>query len=487
MNNFKLGVDVVSAHNLLPKDGQGSSNAFVELYFDGQKYRTTIKERDLNPVWNESFYFNISDPSNLHYLTLDAYVHCHTKATNSTSFLGKVSLTGTSFVPYSDAIVLHYPLEKRGIFSRVRGEIGLKVYITNDPNIKSSIPTPAVESMPTNNSSSTHAEVRAPASTMTNNFPNEKVDSRHTFHHLPNTSHHQHQQHSSGFADTHYVTKYEADAMKSEPQPMKLVRTATSVQPVDFALKETSPYLGGGRVVGGRLGRAEPPLRKEVVEYMSDVDSHLWSMRRSKANFFRVMSVFSGVFAVGKWFGDICMWRNPITTALVHVLFLMLVCFPELILPTVFLYMFLIGVWNFRYRPRYPPHMNTRISQAEAVHPDELDEEFDTFPTNRSPDLVRMRYDRLRSVAGRIQTVVGDLASQGERIQALLSWRDPRATSIFITLCLLSALVLYVTPFQAVAGLAGFYIMRHPRFRHRLPCTPVNFFRRLPARTDCML
>ena len=122
---------MVSAHNLLPKDGQGSSNAFVELYFDGQKYRTAIKERDLNPVWNESFYFNISDPSNLHYLTLDAYVHCHTKATNSTSFLGKVSLTGTSFVPYSDAIVLHYPLEKRGIFSRVRGEIGLKVYITS--------------------------------------------------------------------------------------------------------------------------------------------------------------------------------------------------------------------------------------------------------------------------------------------------------------------------------------------------------------------
>lgn len=1009
MHNFKLGVDVVGAHNLLPKDGQGSSNAFVELYFDGQKYRTTIKERDLNPVWNESFYFNISDPSNLHYLTLDAYVHSHTKATNSTSFLGKVSLTGTSFVPYSDAVVLHYPLEKRGIFSRVRGEIGLKVYVTDDATIKSSVPIPAVESMSTNNHSSAHAEVRAPANAMTNISPSEKVESRrHTFHHLPNTNHHQpqHQDQPSGYADEHYVTKYEADEMKSEPQPMKLVRTATSVQPVDFALKETSPYLGGGRVVGGRvihkdktastydlvermyflyvrvvkarelpamdvtgsldpfvevrignyrgitrhfdknqspewnqvfafskdrmqasvldvvikdkdlikddfvgivrfdinevplrvppdsplapewyrledkkgekikgelmlavwigtqadeafsdawhsdaatpvdsthaisavmrskvyhaprlwyvrvnvveaqdlvpternrfpdvyakvqignqvlktktvpartlsalwnedllfvaaepfedhliisiedrvspgkdeiigrviiplnaverraddriihsrwfnlekpvaidvdqlkkekfssriqlrlcldggyhvldesthyssdlrptakqlwkppigvlelgvlnavglhpmktrdgrgtsdtycvakyghkwvrtrtladnlcpkyneqytwevfdhatvltvgvfdnsqigekgsgsskdlkigkvriristletgriythsypllvlhptgvkkmgelhlairfsctslanmlylysrpllpkmhyvrpfsvtqldmlrhramnivaarLGRAEPPLRKEVVEYMSDVDSHLWSMRRSKANFFRLMTVFSGVFAVGKWFGDICMWRNPITTVLVHVLFLMLVCFPELILPTVFLYMFLIGVWNFRYRPRYPPHMNTRISQAEAVHPDELDEEFDTFPTSRNPDIVRMRYDRLRSVAGRIQTVVGDLASQGERVQALLSWRDPRATALFITLCLISALVLYVTPFQAVAGLAGFYFMRHPRFRQRLPCVPVNFFRRLPARTDSML
>ncbi|KAM7272201.1 hypothetical protein ACFE04_026864 [Oxalis oulophora] len=76
-----------------------------------------------------------------------------------------------------------------------------------------------------------------------------------------------------------------------------------------------------------RPGRAEPPLRKEVVEYMSDVDLHLWSMRRSKANFFRLMTVFSGLFAAGKWFGDICMWKNPITTVLVHVLYLIIDAF----------------------------------------------------------------------------------------------------------------------------------------------------------------
>ncbi|GAB2216636.1 hypothetical protein Droror1_Dr00024412 [Drosera rotundifolia] len=46
-------------------------------------------------------------------------------------------------------------------------------------------------------------------------------------------------------------------------------------------------------IVATRLGRAEPPLRKEVVEYMLDVDSNLWSMRRSKANFFRIMSLLS--------------------------------------------------------------------------------------------------------------------------------------------------------------------------------------------------
>ncbi|KAI5601489.1 hypothetical protein BDE02_01G094900 [Populus trichocarpa] len=1008
MSNIKLGVEVVSAHNLLPKDEHGSSSAFVELDFDGQRFRTTIKEKDLHPVWNESFYFNVSDPSNLHYLTLDAHVYCNIRATNSRSFLGKVCLTGNSFVLHSDAVVLHYPLEKRGIFSRVRGELGLKVYITDDASIKSSTPLPAVESLPTKDPGLTHTEAPV-VHPMTNSVPHKRVE-RHTFHHLPNPNHqqNQHQNHSSAPAISHHVPKYVADEMKAaETQPPKLVRmySASSSQPVDYALKETSPFLGGGRVVGGRvihgdktastydlvermyflyvrvvkardlpamdvtgsldpfvevrignyrgitkhfekkqnpewnqvfafsrermqasvlevvikdkdlvkddfvgvirfdinevplrvppdsplapewyrledkkgekikgelmlavwigtqadeafpdawhsdaatpvdstpasstvirskvyhaprlwyvrvnvveaqdlvpseknrfpevyvkvqignqvlktktyqartfsalwnedllfvaaepfedhlvlsvedrvgpgkdeiigrviiplssvekraddriihscwfnlekpvavdvdqlkkdkfssrihlrvcldggyhvldesthyssdlrptakqlwrppigmlelgilnavglhpmktrdgrgtsdtycvakyghkwvrtrtlidnlspkyneqytwevfdpatvltvgvfdnnqlgekgssgkdlkigkvriristletgrvythsypllvlhptgvkkmgelhlairftcisfanmlyqysrpllpkmhyirpftvmqldmlrhqavnivalrLGRAEPPLRKEVVEYMSDVDAHLWSMRRSKANFFRLMTIFSGLFAAGKWFGDICMWKNPITTVLVHVLYLMLACFPELILPTVFLYMFLIGIWNYRYRPRYPPHMNTKISQAEVVHPDELDEEFDTFPTSRSPELVRMRYDRLRSVSGRIQTVVGDIATQGERFQALLSWRDPRATAIFVIFCLVAALVLFVTPFQVIAALAGFYMMRHPRFRYRTPSVPINFFRRLPSRTDSML
>ncbi|KAG6632534.1 hypothetical protein CIPAW_13G165400 [Carya illinoinensis] len=194
------------------------------------------------------------------------------------------------------------------------------------------------------------------------------------------------------------------------------------------------------QIVSTRLSRAEPPLRKEVVEYMLDVDSHMWSMRRSKANFFRIMGVLSGLIAVGKW-----------------------------------------------RRPQHPPHMDTRLSHADAVHPDELDEEFDTFPTSRSSDIVRMRYDRLRSIGGRVQTVVGDLATQGERFQSLLSWRDPRATTLFVTFCLIAAIVLYVTPFQVVALLTGIYVLRHPRFRTKLPSVPLNFFRRLPARSDSML
>ncbi|OWM82667.1 FT-interacting protein 1 [Punica granatum] len=240
-------------------------------------------------------------------------------------------------------------------------------------------------------------------------------------------------------------------------------------------------------IVAVRLGRAEPPLRKEVVEYMLDVDSHMWSMRRSKANFFRIVSLFSGVISMSRWLGEVCHWKNPVTTVLVHVLFFILICYPELILPTIFLYMFLIGIWNYRFRPRHPPHMDPKLSWAEAVHPDELDEEFDSFPTSKSHDVARMRYDRLRSVAGRIQTVVGDMATQGERLQGLLSWRDPRATSLFVVFCLIAAIALYITPFRIVALVAGIYWLRHPRFRSKLPSVPSNFFKRLPSRADSML
>nr|XP_043633154.1 FT-interacting protein 3-like [Erigeron canadensis] len=241
------------------------------------------------------------------------------------------------------------------------------------------------------------------------------------------------------------------------------------------------------QIVSSRLARAEPPLKKEVVEYMLDVGAHIWSIRKSKANFFRIVNVASGFVGLVKWLDMICHWKNPLTTLLIHVLFVILILTPELILPTVFLYLFVVGIWRYRWKPRHPPHMDIKISYADAASPEELDEEFDTFPTSKGSALVRMRYDRLRSIGGKIQTVAGDLATQGERFHSLLSWRDPRASALFVTFCLIAAIVLYVTPFQVVALLIVFYYLRHPRFRTKLPSMPANFFRRLPSGADLML
>lgn len=241
------------------------------------------------------------------------------------------------------------------------------------------------------------------------------------------------------------------------------------------------------RMVAGWLARSEPPLGPEVVRYLLDADSHTWSMRKSKANWFRIVAVLAWAIGLAKWLDDIKRWRNPITTILVHVLYLVLIWYPDLIVPTGCLYVFLIGVWHYRFRPKIPAGMDIRLSQAEIVDPDDLDEEFDTIPSSKPPDLIRMRYDRLRILAARVQTVLGDVATQGERVQALVSWRDPRATKLFIGVCFILTIVLYAVPAKMVAVALGFYCLRHPMFRDPLPPPSLNFFRRLPSLSDRLI
>ncbi|CAI9753882.1 unnamed protein product [Fraxinus pennsylvanica] len=241
------------------------------------------------------------------------------------------------------------------------------------------------------------------------------------------------------------------------------------------------------KMVATWLARSEPPLGPEVVRYMLDADSHTWSMRKSKANWFRIVAVLSWAVRLAKWLNHIRRWTNPVTTILVHVLYLVLVWYPDLIVPMGFLYVFLIGVWYYRFRPKIPAGMDVKISQAATVDPDELDEEFDTMPSSRPPEIIRVRYDRLRILAARFQTVLGDFATQGERVQALVSWRDPSATKLFIGLCFAIMVVLYAVPPKMVAVALGFYFLRHPMFRDPMPPASLNFFRRLPSLSDRLL
>ncbi|KAK7380796.1 hypothetical protein VNO78_33315 [Psophocarpus tetragonolobus] len=238
------------------------------------------------------------------------------------------------------------------------------------------------------------------------------------------------------------------------------------------------------RIVTARLARSEPALGQEVVQYMLDSDTHVWSMRRSKANWFRVVGCLSRAATLLRWMDSIRTWVHPPTTVLVHVLLAAIVLCPYLVLPTVFMYAFLILLLRFRYRQRVPQNMDPRMSYVDMVSLDELDEEFDGFPTTRPSEVVRIRYDRVRALAGRAQTLLGDVAAQGERLEALFSWRDPRATGIFAVMCLVMSLMFYAVPFRGFVLVAGFYYLRHPRFRDDMPSIPANFFRRLPSFSD---
>ncbi|KAI3759146.1 hypothetical protein L6452_06726 [Arctium lappa] len=68
------------------------------------------------------------------------------------------------------------------------------------------------------------------------------------------------------------------------------------------------------------------------------------------------MGVLGELIVIGKWFDQICNWKNPITTVFVHILLSILILYPDLLLPTLFLYLFLIGMLYYEWRTRNTSH-----------------------------------------------------------------------------------------------------------------------------------
>ncbi|XP_010671769.2 FT-interacting protein 3 [Beta vulgaris subsp. vulgaris] len=231
-------------------------------------------------------------------------------------------------------------------------------------------------------------------------------------------------------------------------------------------------------IISRWFDQSEPRLRREIVEYMLDVESKMYSLRKLKAKYALSLNVL-------QLYDQTCNWKNPLATLWIHVLLITLLLSPKLLPTAIFLSLSLVAILNYQRRTQQHTEMDLHPSLVD-IDSDELDEEFDTFPTSRRSDTVKMRYDRLRNIAAKIQNGGADLAANLERLQNLVLWRDPRATAIFMAFCLISVVVLYLVPFRVVLFVTGLYLVRHPKL-FRVPLFPVNFFARLPTMTDMML
>lgn len=130
----KLIVEVIDAKNLLPKDGHGTSSPYVIVDFYGQRKRTQTKIRELNPAWNETLEFNVAGPSDVFgdTLELDVYHDKNYGPTRRHNHLGRVRLNSTQFVKRGEEALMYFSLEKKYLLSWIQGEIGLKVYYSDE-------------------------------------------------------------------------------------------------------------------------------------------------------------------------------------------------------------------------------------------------------------------------------------------------------------------------------------------------------------------
>ncbi|KAH7661595.1 Phosphoribosyltransferase C-terminal protein [Dioscorea alata] len=241
--------------------------------------------------------------------------------------------------------------------------------------------------------------------------------------------------------------------------------------------------LSAARIVAAHLSRAEPSLKKEVVVWVLEAEPKVFSMRRVRANWQRIVASLTWLADVAKWMDEIRRWRNPTATVMVHMVIILIAWYPDLIVPVIGVHVAGIGMVRYRKRVRGPEGPVLGI-EGGVIDRDELDEEWDPVPSTKAAEVVRVRYDKMRVVGSRVQGMLGDVAAQVERVQALVSWKDPRATGMFVGACLVVSMVVFLVPARVVGVVVGFYWLRHPMFRDRMPPAALNFFRRLPALSD---
>ncbi|KAJ7949121.1 C2 domain-containing protein [Quillaja saponaria] len=135
---MKLIVEVVDAHDLMPKDGEGSASPFVEVDFENQLSRTKTVPKNLHPIWNQKLVFHLDKTKSFHRHTIEVSVYNERRPIPGRNFLGRVRIPCSNIVKKGEEAYQLFQLEKKWFLSPVKGEIGLKIYI--EPETKPKIP-----------------------------------------------------------------------------------------------------------------------------------------------------------------------------------------------------------------------------------------------------------------------------------------------------------------------------------------------------------
>ncbi|GJN36740.1 hypothetical protein PR202_gb25633 [Eleusine coracana subsp. coracana] len=102
-------------------------------------------------------------------------------------------------------------------------------------------------------------------------------------------------------------------------------------------------------------------------------------------------------------------------------------------------------------------------------------------------DLKEEEFDPSPPADDMVDPILGDIMGQGEWLRLLLSWRDPRTSQIFVSMCLIIVVTLYVVPLNIVAVVTRFYYLHHPIFRDLMPTPTFDRFCQPLDSSDQML
>uniref|UniRef100_N1QQK9 C2 domain-containing protein n=1 Tax=Aegilops tauschii TaxID=37682 RepID=N1QQK9_AEGTA len=574
----KLVVEVVAAHNLMPKDGQGSSSAYVEVEFEHQKRRTRPRPRELNPVWNERLVFPVADPDDLPYRAIDVGVYNDRAASASgnsphgRNFLGKVRVPAAGVPAPGEPVVPQlFTLEKRSLFSHIRGRRGLRRGVALQGRRRPGPRPPGIHQV---------QGVRAPklwylrvsvieaqALLPVDKGPMAMGRYPELFVRAQIGSQMLRTRASPIMANRGPTSPFwNEDLMFVVAEPFEeflvvsledhvspgrddiLGRLVVPVTAIERRWDEklvVSRWFGLDRGNGGGNVPANNPNNRfgsrvhlrlsldggyhvldEATAYSSDLRptaKQLWyphvgvlelgvlgatglipmkgraDGRGATADSYCVAKYGQKWIRTRTVVDSVCprwneqyTWEvfDPCTVITVGVFDNCHVDKPASGSNTaVAVRDNCIGKVRIRLSTLETDRVYTHAYPLLMLHPSGVKKMGELHLAVRfcSSNAGNMYHAYARPMLPKMHYVEPLLVRQGGGMQAVLSWRDPRATMLFSVACVAAAVIAYAVPMKLLVGLWGLYAMRPPRFRSRMPSPLMNFFRRLPSKADILL
>lgn len=127
---MSIVIDVLAGRNLAPKDKTGKSDPYVVAKLFGikskvKKKKTNFVKQDLNPVWNETFSFQVNDLriQAIHFVVWD-------KDTFGSDFMGQVTVTLKEVAQAGNTLDDWFSLDTNAKGEAVSGDIHIKLTLT---------------------------------------------------------------------------------------------------------------------------------------------------------------------------------------------------------------------------------------------------------------------------------------------------------------------------------------------------------------------
>ncbi|EIE27011.1 hypothetical protein COCSUDRAFT_83570 [Coccomyxa subellipsoidea C-169] len=261
----------------------------------------------------------------------------------------------------------------------------------------------------------------------------------------------------------------------SPPRPVGMYRHGLAGGDVRRTLERET-----ARITMRWLESSSPPIPRSVADCLLRSPQDMFLMSRTKAHWRRLsVWVEAGKEASEGW-AYLQSWDNPPATIGTMAAMTALCCYPHITISLGATALVIYMVFAY-------PSEGVGEPMPMEPDPEAKEDDDDTGDNELQGTLVQRlqaRVENMQRIALKVQNALDEIASALERVRAVVCWADPNASSFFLIIATVAALLVPLLGLHTLISFLLCWMLRPPFLRVPRPPPPYSFLLRLPNKAD---